>query len=362
MSPSHLLSKAVCEPAILADLAIPDWEELLPRGRVCGVSGRWYDQLESRDLLGGIAPSIREHLWSDRLLAAENERRLRWEINRVNRAFDGLELSPIVLKGAAYVILGLRPGICRLSSDLDILVPEERLSEAETALRDDGWQLKADDDYDERYYREWMHELPPMRHNVRGSWLDVHHNILPRTSRICPDARRLLEAARPIDGSDCYALCPTDMLIHSIVHGFYAGEFINSFRDILDIHELSCDLPQREVNFWSRFIERVKTLGVTRPSFYALRYAAQVFATPVPPDVLHALSETGPNPLTRCVMDYAVNSTLHTQPNPNLGKRFARRLLLVRSHWLKMPPWMLIKHLSRKYLKRYADKKNPGVA
>lgn len=44
-----------------------------------------------------------------------------------------------------------------------------------TTMADDskecGWKMKAEDNYDEHYYRGWMHELPPMQHNVRGTLL-----------------------------------------------------------------------------------------------------------------------------------------------------------------------------------------------
>ena len=50
--------------------------------------------------------------------------------------------------------------------------------------------------YDQRYYREWMHELPPLLHVRRQTALDVHHAIAPETARgSAIDSKACAEAA-----------------------------------------------------------------------------------------------------------------------------------------------------------------------
>ncbi len=51
------------------------------------------------------------------------------------------------------------------------------------------------DPYDDLYYRQWMHELPPLVHGERGRMVDVHHTILPLTARPTPDAQALIADA-----------------------------------------------------------------------------------------------------------------------------------------------------------------------
>ena len=231
---------------------------------------------------------------------------VRWEADRVQHALAKLNIKFVLLKGAAYVLLGLSPGNKRVASDVDILVPFNRLDEVEAAFKENGWHLKAEDTYDERYYREWMHELPPLQHNVRGAWLDVHHNIVPRTSRLCPDASSLLEGAIVVSGTKYLALCPADMAIHSILHGFYGGEFLSAFRDILDVHELLTDLPAAHPTFWADFTRRVAALKIERSVFYALRYAMLFFDTRVPENTLEIRATAAPNPITLALMDFAM--------------------------------------------------------
>ena len=85
-------------------------------------------------------------------------------------------------------------------SDIDILVPKALLLRAESALMLHGWTGHEHDAYDQRYYRQWMHELPPMQHIRRQSVIDVHHAILPETARVRPDPARLIAAAVDVPG------------------------------------------------------------------------------------------------------------------------------------------------------------------
>src|SRR5205085_11661497 len=132
------------------------------------------------------------------------------------RALCPLGIPLILLKGAAYVAAGLPAGRGRLFSDIDVLVPKPLLPEVESALMLAGWASHNHDAYDQRYYREWMHELPPMEHLRRGNAIDVHHAILPETARAHPDSGKLRAAARPVTGRPGVAvLAPADMVLHS---------------------------------------------------------------------------------------------------------------------------------------------------
>ena len=62
--------------------------------------------------------------------------------------------------------------------------------------------------YDDRYYRTWAHELPPLRHRERGVELDLHHNLLMATARSRPSAELLLADAVPVPGSRFHVLAP----------------------------------------------------------------------------------------------------------------------------------------------------------
>jgi hypothetical protein len=204
--------------------------------------------------------------------------------------------------------------------------------------------------HDQRYYRRWMHELPPMQHARRGTSIDVHHAILPETAPVRPDPDKLRASARPIAGQEGVAtLSPVDMVLHSAVHLFFDGEFDKGLRDLVDLHRL---LTQFGVapGFWEALPARARELELGRPLFYALRYCPRLLGTVVPPAVQVAVSSEGPNPALLWLMDGLFGRALlplHASCADAFGNvtRFA---LYVRGNWLRMPPLLLARHLFHK--------------
>ena len=171
-------------------------------------------------------------------MAARHVGLVRWELNRIERALKHLQIPILLLKGAAYVAAGLPAARGRLVSDIDIMVPRQALDGAEAALQAAGWRPIKLDPYDQRYYRTWMHELPPLVHSERGTVVDLHHTILPPTSRLKPDPAKLWSAAQPLGTGPLHVLAPPDMVLHSAAHLFHDGDLRFSLRDLVDIADL----------------------------------------------------------------------------------------------------------------------------
>ncbi len=179
---------------------------------------------------------------------------------------------------------GLPAADGRVFSDVDILVPEQAIPAVESALMLHGWSAGHHGAYYQRYYRQWMHEIPPMRHARRRTVIDVHHAILPKTARIEVDSDRMREAAIAVAGDDrLRVLAPVDMVLHSATHLFHEGELDNGLRDLFDLDSLLRHFGA-EAGFWETLVPRAVEVGLTRPLYYALRYASQMLSTPIPAD------------------------------------------------------------------------------
>jgi hypothetical protein len=277
------------------------------------------------------------------------------EIGHLRKALAPLGLPVLLLKGAAYFAAQLPPAAGRLFSDIDILVPKARLSEVEAALIQNGWVIDQHySSYDQRYYREWMHELPAMVHMRRGTVIDIHHTILPETARLKPDARALLASAvtvRELDGIG--VLAPRDMVLHSMTHLFYNEEMSHGLRDLSDL-----DLLLRHFGtspcFWPELIERAHELDLARPMYYGLNLANHIFCTPVPPHILQKASLSAPPWPICALMDVLWRRALRSQ-HLTAALPFAKQvlfILFVRAHWLRMPPLLLLRHLGIKLFRR----------
>ncbi|MBB6134269.1 hypothetical protein HD842_002411 [Massilia aurea] len=348
-----LLVEVLSRPARVQTLDLPGWERLLRQADSANLSAILVYLLEEHGLLDGVPMQPREHLDAMRIVALRHRRLTGYEVERIRSALAQLGLPLILLKGAAYAMAGLPSGRGRLFSDIDILVPKDSLDQVERALMLHGWASAHHDAYDERYYRTWMHELPPMVHLRRGNAIDVHHAILPETAPVRPDPALLRAAARAIPGEQgalgIYTLCPHDMFLHSAVHLFFGGEFDQGLRDLFDLHRLALHFDT-EPGFWDGLVARADALELTRPLFYALRYITHTFGTPVPAATLAAAAPFGPTGLLLPLMDALFLRAL-SPLHPECATRFdgaARFTLYVRGNWLRMPPVLLARHLFHK--------------
>jgi Uncharacterised nucleotidyltransferase len=342
---ADLLLLALREPAKLIGLDEPGWRGLLARARVSGLLVRLEAMLAELGLLQQIPEKAQLHLAEARCFLQRNQTDVRFEADRIARALAKLQTPIIVLKGGAYLLANLPPADRRFAADLDILVQHEHLAAVERTLRAAGWQSKRLADYDDRYYREWMHEIPPLWHPDRLFAVDIHHMILPRTSRYKPDTEALFAAAVALDDRALKVLCPADMVLHGAAH-LFTEEFASGLRQLADLHDL-LEHFGKERSFWSELLARSRLHGLERILYYLLRYVCPVFGTNIPEEVNRAVRPHRPNIIVRAIMDATVMSALRPpvfgewQP----GRRIALRVLHLRSHWLKMPPLLLARHL-----------------
>lgn len=348
-----MLLQLLREPARAASFGLPDWDLLLRQAAAARLETGLHGLLDEHGLAGAIPAPARRHLDWAGVHAERHARAVRFEVAQIGAALAASAIPLILLKGGAYAMARLPAGRGRLFSDIDILVPKERLAEVEAALMLHGWATVAQDAYDQRYYRTWMHELPPMKHARRASVIDVHHAILPETARLRPDPAKLRAAAvtlAPETGlPPLQVLAPADMVLHSAVHLFYDGQFEHGLRDLLDLHRLLGRFGATP-GFWDRLGARALELELGRPLFYALRYCARLLHTAVPAHLLEAIRPCGPGAPLLALMDALFLRALLPH-HRSCGDRFsasARFLLYIRGNWLRMPPLLLTRHLFHK--------------
>jgi HprK-related kinase A len=348
-----LLDLITAPAATAATMSLPDWDALIPRARAARLLPRLAHQLAG--VWPTLDPAVRTALEAARHIADQHARAARWEVHCIARALKPLDAPVVLLKGAAYVMAGLPCARGRLLSDVDILVPRDAVPRAEKLLLDSGWQHMKLHPYDQRYYRDWMHELPPLKHRERLSVLDVHHAILPLTGRLRVDSSKLLGAAVPLpDQPGLCTLAPADLLLHASAHMFQDGELDGSLRDLWDIDALYRHFADGDDTFADRLARRARELGLSRPLAYALRYANRLLGTPVPAAMLHPHALDLPAAPLLALMDRLVECSVVPRLADATPRRvsLARLALYARSHWLRMPPAMLARHLWAKATRR----------
>lgn len=334
---------------------------LLGQARQANLQGRLAQHFATNNWMTDVPAGPGCHLQSGLIIASRQLHEVRWEANCIRRALADIDTPIVLLKGAAYVLAELPPAPGRIFSDIDVLVERSKLDEVESALLAAGWLSEERDAYNDRYYRQWMHELPPMRHVQRGTTIDVHHTITPPTCRFKVDGAQLLNRVQAIpDHPGLYTLSPTDMVLHSAAHLFLEGEFGHGLRDLLDMNDLVLHFS-REPRFWEELLDRAEQLGLQIPLSHGLIHLNRLFSTSVPNHLDDRFKSLDPSFMTRRLMATLLAIALRPE-HPTCDEwftGFVRWLLYVRSHHLRMPVHLVVPHLTRKAMMRmWADEAN----
>jgi hypothetical protein len=325
-----LLTRLLTEPERAPD--VQDWTALLACARAESLAGALAMRLE-----GAALPDPVARLLEDARRNAETGRvEALWEAEMARRALALLGAPVILLKGTAYVAAGLSAGLGRSIGDLDILVPRQALPSVEQALLAAGWEWVKEDAYDDLYYRRWMHELPPLIHRERDKMIDVHHTILPLTARQTPDAAAMIEDSLALaDG--LRILSPPDMVVHAATHLLADGDLAGGLRNLWDVDRMLREFAEAE-GFWPRLDQRAARHGLLVAVRRAARLAQSLYGTPIPESWR-----------ARDGADRLFLARLLARDGWGRPRRPALRFAFyIRSHWLRMPPLMLARHLLTK--------------
>ncbi len=350
----RLLDIALRTPEAVIDLPTRDLDLLLRVARRAGVIGRLAARLDTSGDLSKLPAAAADQLRGRLAMADSRIRLANWELDRIAWAMGGDTETPLVLmKGCTYVALELPNVSGRVFADVDLLTSEDRLEDVEATLNRAGWLSQPLKPYDQNYYRKWTHELPPLTHPEREVEIDLHHNVLPRTARLKPDGSRLLERSRALPGSRYRVLCDEDIVLHAMTHLMFDSDLADKLRDLVDVADLLEHFSASNDDFWNAFVARASELDLERPAYYSLRYCMRFLGTAVPAYVQEAADGWRPIAPVRALMDALAERALFPlhPDRPSRWARLSRLLLYMRSHWIRMPPWLLGYHLSVKFVR-----------
>jgi len=330
MADGMLLARALADPSSVATLDGAGWQALLTMARAELLSASLAHRLD-----GIPKPEAAQRFLEDAKASYAQGRLVAlWEVEMARRALGDLGVPVVLLKGSAFIAAGLAAGQGRFVGDLDILVPRAELDRVEAALLGAGWEWVKPDPYDDAYYRRWMHELPPLIHRDRDRMIDVHHTILPLTARPTPDADALIADSITLPNG-LRMLNSDDMICHAGAHLFADGDLSGGMRNLWDIHCLVDDFGV------AGLAERARRHGLTSAVHRALRLSHALYGTQLPDGWVRSASD---DDLYLRRLTARDGWGRQTRPVTRLG-------FYVRSHWLRMPPLMLARHLWTKWRK-----------
>lgn len=354
-----LLVQALRDPASTRSLDAEGWTALIAMARAEQLIGTLAHRLADE----AVPPKVADILADARTNADYQRRSALWEADCARRALADYPGKVVLLKGTAYVAAGLQAGEGRHIGDLDIMVARMDLPQVEALLLDKGgWEWVKEDAYDDAYYRDHMHELPPLIQKDRDRMIDVHHTILPLTAKPRPDAEGMLARAcalplpaemPPGDSQEeehrpaveaqpgkLYVLDPFDIVIHCATHLFADGDLAGGLRNLWDFHLLVTETAARtNSKYWHDLP------GYAYPLYSAFARAARLSH--------HLYGTDVPKQFRRLTIDDRLFIRRLTARDGwgRATRKLTRLVFYIRSHWLRMPPLMLARHLFTKWRK-----------
>ena len=320
-----------------SSLAPRDWDGVIGVARSEAMLATLAHRPEGADL----PPTVAALFADQRAAAVVAQRQALWEAEMARRALAPVGIEFVLLKGAAYAAAGMACAAGRQIGDLDILVLATDIRRAENALLNAGWEWVKSDPYDDFYYREHMHELPPLIHKSRDRMIDVHHTILPRTHRITPDALALVSDAVTSAGGFA-VLNPADMVCHCAAHMLADGDLQGGLRNLWDFNLMTRDFAAADPGFWEQLDARARLHGLQDAVQRAARLSRDLYGAALPEEWNG--QETTDLWFRKRLL---ARDDWGRVTGPLLEQSF-----YIRSHWLRMPPTMLAQHLWTKWRKR----------
>lgn len=315
---------------------------LLAEARACGLLGRVTKILSESPLADSLPSPLQDQLLAASIYSNAFRQDVWRELGHIEQALSSLNIPVILLKGASYVLLDLPAAEGRVFSDVDILVSKNHIASVEAALMLGSWATGKLDAYDQRYYRQWSHEIPPMTHLHRGTTIDLHHSLLMTTSRVPVDSSRMISAAVPVGDSEFWwRLKDEDMVLHAASHLMLNSMFDRGLRDLWDIDLLYRHFTSLSADFPERLLSRAREVGLEAILTQALWLSFMFFRTPLP-DFLLPLEKSFSLRLVALAA-----TTRHPDTRPR-GQAWADVALMLREMYLRLPNNLLLVHLWHK--------------
>jgi hypothetical protein len=237
------------------------------------------------------------------------------EISSLVRLLARASIPVLLLKGAylgehVYANIGLRS-----MADVDLLVPRDAIPSAIQIAQQAGFmpdrQFFADADGVLHYH------APPMTKN--GLIVELHWGLTRESNLPEINVDDLWARAHRIEvnGVEAWSLSPEDLLLHLAVHASYGHRLFHQLRSLYDM-EVVLQKFGKSLD-WRVFLVVCRQWQAERGVHLALQLLKDLFASPVPEDVLTALK---PSDYTEDVKKAALASLV--QETPVLSENFVR--------------------------------------
>lgn len=277
-----------------------DWQAAMDLARRHGVSPllHWrVRELADEAARAAVPQAVRDGLRQDFMLAGGRAMIVERQLGQVLGALAGAGVPAVVVKGAALAALFPDPAL-RVYGDLDILVPQAQLDQAEAVLDGLGYRAMFD--------REWSlahhHHLPPMEDAEGRLAVELHWRLDDpgRAGRLPAGELWSRVAAWSVGGQQALRLEQVDAALHVCRHVVVQNRARGGLRALADLAQAMGGWGPGE---WEALVRRAGEYGLRSVVYLMLVLVEQALGRAAPPQVLAALCPPGAEPLPDDVLE-----------------------------------------------------------
>lgn len=230
-------------------------------------------------ILERLRPAYREAALHNAVLVRQTSQAASWLAAR--------GIPVMLLKGMHLAQFVYAEPALRNMADVDIMVPRERLAEAERIFLDHGYGPLPRPDLDE--YCIWSNHLAKLT-KPGAPVFEVHWHIERPTSSFQIDLDGLWARSRAatLEGIPVRLLGVEDLVLHLVLHGSYHHRFDRSaLKGLVDIDAVV--VRHRDEIDWNALAQRAAEWGAAGFLYTTLQLTVDILGTPIPAAALRAI-------------------------------------------------------------------------
>jgi hypothetical protein len=236
------------------------WETFVGIAGETGVAPAIFHALQSKNLVNAVPQDVMNFFDGIACLNRQRNEQLLSEATELAVSLNQIDVVPIFLKGTAHLLTGLYPDVAqRLTVDLDVLVPANRLSNCADHLLAHGYDFLTDWDFSGHYH------YPPLSRSGSVAFVELHHELLDLPYRRLLPSSAVFSEAVILEHDAAKLAVPSVQcrLIHAVAHAQLADHayLYGCFplRELLDFSRLH-DVFAHEID-WNEFARWFATCG-----------------------------------------------------------------------------------------------------
>lgn len=272
-----------------------DWAAVLDLARVHAVSPLLYWRLEregqSKRPEDGVPLEVRGELESDFYTTAARELMAERQLAEILGLMAQDGISTLVIKGAAVGAYYPDPAL-RPFGDLDLLVPQAQMQQAEEVLSRLGYSASVS----QAWWSDYHYHLPPMVRDEGSLAVEVHWRLDHQDAVGRLPTEDLWARAVPwtIADQPTLRLDAVDTALHLCFHAVVQHRARLGLRPLCDLAQVTDGWGQDQ---WGALVRRTEGYGLVRPVYLMLALLEQVLGLAVPARVMAALAPVGSAPV-----------------------------------------------------------------